>query len=47
MKICVSGSKGKMGQRIIELVKDDSELELVGSFDVGEDSELPMRKINV
>lgn len=42
MKICVSGSKGKMGQRIIELAKDDAGLELVGSFDIGEDSEIPM-----
>lgn len=42
MKICVSGSKGKMGERIIELSKDDAELELVGSFDIGEDSEIPM-----
>jgi 4-hydroxy-tetrahydrodipicolinate reductase len=42
MKICVSGSKGKMGMRIIELAKDDAALELVGSFDVGEDSEIPM-----
>lgn len=42
MKICVSGSKGKMGLRIIELSKDDAELELVGSFDVGEESEIPM-----
>ncbi len=42
MKICVSGSKGKMGGRIIELSKDDAELELVGSFDVDEDAEIPI-----
>ena len=39
MKICVSGSKGKMGSRIIELSKDDKELELAGSFDVGDEAE--------
>jgi len=42
MKICVSGSKGKMGARIIELAKDDADMELVGSFDVGEEGEIPM-----
>lgn len=42
MKICVSGSKGKMGARIIELSKDDSGLELVGAFDAGDDAEVPM-----
>ncbi|MDD5495618.1 MAG: 4-hydroxy-tetrahydrodipicolinate reductase [Candidatus Omnitrophica bacterium] len=38
IKICVSGSKGKMGSRIIELAKDDPELEVAGQFDVGEDA---------
>lgn len=38
-KICVSGSKGKMGLRIIELSKDDPDLEIGGSFDVGDDPE--------
>lgn len=42
MKICVSGSKGKMGSRIIELSKDDAEVELSGSFDLGEDAEVPI-----
>jgi 4-hydroxy-tetrahydrodipicolinate reductase len=37
IKICVSGSKGKMGARIMELAKDDTELELSGSFDVGDE----------
>lgn len=37
IKICVSGSKGKMGSRIAELSKDDPELELSGSFDAGEE----------
>jgi len=37
IKIGVSGSKGKMGSRIIELSKDDPELELSGSFDAGDE----------
>lgn len=39
IKICVSGSKGKMGSRIIELSKGDSTFELSGSFDAGDDPE--------
>jgi 4-hydroxy-tetrahydrodipicolinate reductase len=39
LKICVSGSKGKMGSRIIELAKDDKELEVAAKFDIGEDAE--------
>jgi 4-hydroxy-tetrahydrodipicolinate reductase len=38
MKICVSGSKGKMGSRIIELSKDDAGFELAGSFDIGDEA---------
>lgn len=34
IKICVSGSKGKMGSRIAELAKNDPELELIGEFDI-------------
>jgi len=37
VKICVSGSKGKMGSRILELAKDDSALEISGQFDVDGD----------
>jgi len=37
IKIGVGGSKGKMGSRIIELAAGDGELELSGSFDMGED----------
>ena len=37
VKICVSGSKGKMGSRILELAKDDSSLEISGQFDVDDD----------
>ncbi|MDP3804337.1 MAG: 4-hydroxy-tetrahydrodipicolinate reductase [Candidatus Omnitrophota bacterium] len=37
-KICVSGSKGKMGSRIIELAKDDADLQVSGEFDVVEEN---------
>lgn len=39
IKICVSGSKGKMGSRIMDLAKEDPELEVSGSFDVDEKPE--------
>ena len=42
VKICVSGSNGKMGSAIIELAKEDADLELAGSFDVGEDAAAPI-----
>jgi 4-hydroxy-tetrahydrodipicolinate reductase len=42
VKICVSGSKGKMGTRIADLSRDDAELELAGSFDMGEVAEGPI-----
>jgi len=35
IKICVSGSKGKMGSSIIDLAKEDRQFELSGEFDVG------------
>jgi len=38
IKICVSGSKGKMGSRIIELAKDDADLQICGEFDVVEEN---------
>ncbi len=37
VKILISGSKGKMGSRILDLAKDDKEIEVAGSFDIGED----------
>ena len=37
IKLCVSGAKGKIGSRIVELLKDDPALELSGSFDIGEE----------
>lgn len=42
VKLCVSGSKGKMGSKIIELLKDDAGLELSGSFDAGDESQGPV-----
>jgi 4-hydroxy-tetrahydrodipicolinate reductase len=39
IKICVSGSKGKMGSRILELAKDEGEVQVSGGFDIGEDPE--------
>lgn len=42
IKICVSGSKGKMGSRIAELSKDDASLELSGSFDAGDEPQGPV-----
>lgn len=37
MKIAISGSKGKMGSRISELAHDESDMEVSGAFDIGED----------
>lgn len=37
IKICVSGSRGKMGARIIALAKADSALKVGGQFDIDED----------
>jgi len=37
IKLCVSGSKGKMGSRISEIAKEDKRFELSGQFDEGED----------
>jgi len=39
VKICVGGSKGKMGGRILDLAKLDSALEVSGEFDIGQDAE--------
>jgi 4-hydroxy-tetrahydrodipicolinate reductase len=39
VKICVSGSEGKMGSRIVELAKEDAELEVAAAFDVGGDAQ--------
>jgi 4-hydroxy-tetrahydrodipicolinate reductase len=42
IKICVSGSKGRMGSSIVRLAKDDTDLEVSGQFDAGEDAEAPI-----
>lgn len=39
IKICVSGSEGKMGSRIIDLAKEDAELNVAGQFDIKGDAE--------
>ncbi len=39
IKICVSGSNGKMGSRIIDLAKEDPELECAGNFDIDGNAE--------
>lgn len=39
IKIAVSGSKGKMGSRILDLAKEDPELNIAGEFDVDGDAE--------
>lgn len=38
VKICVSGSSGKMGSRIVELVKEDKDLRVCGAFDAIEEN---------
>ncbi len=43
IKICVSGSEGKMGSRIIDLAKEDPELEVAAGFDVGGNAELGIK----
>ena len=42
LNICVSGSKGKMGSRILDLAKEDSELKITGEFDIDGDAEAPV-----
>jgi 4-hydroxy-tetrahydrodipicolinate reductase len=38
IKLCVSGSQGKMGARIIDLAKEDAELAVCGVFDIVEEN---------
>ena len=40
IKICVSGSEGKMGSRIIDLAKEDPGLEVTAGFDLDGNAEL-------
>ena len=37
IKICVGGSNGKMGSRIIELAKEGKAFDVTGQFDMGDD----------
>lgn len=39
IKICIAGSKGKMGSRTLELAKEDSSLEVSGQFDIDDNPE--------
>jgi len=39
IKICMSGSKGKMGSSIVALAKDDGEFEVSGAFDIDGNAE--------
>jgi 4-hydroxy-tetrahydrodipicolinate reductase len=39
-KVCVSGSEGRMGSRIIDLAKEDPELEVTAGFDVDGNAQL-------
>ena len=39
IKICVSGSRGKMGGRILTLAKSDPRINVAGAFDVGTNPE--------
>lgn len=43
VKIAVSGSNGRMGTRIIRLIKEDDRAELAGGFDINDDP-LPVLK---
>ena len=38
IKICVSGSSGKMGSRIMELAKENADFRVCGSFDIVEEN---------
>lgn len=39
IRICVAGSKGRMGTSIVTLAKDDKDLQVSGAFDAGDDAE--------
>jgi len=39
VKICVSGSEGKMGSRISELAQEDGDLQVTGQFDISGNAE--------
>jgi 4-hydroxy-tetrahydrodipicolinate reductase len=39
IRLCISGSRGKMGSRILELAKEDGGFEVTGAFDIDGDAE--------
>ena len=43
VNICVSGSEGKMGLRIISLAQEDGDLQVTGQFDIGGDAEASIK----
>lgn len=47
IKVTVAGSNGRMGKRIINLAKDDEEIEVVAGFDIGVDPEPEIAKCDV
>jgi 4-hydroxy-tetrahydrodipicolinate reductase len=47
IKVTISGCNGKMGARIKKLVEEDPQLELAGSFDVGDDPRPAIRDCDV
>lgn len=47
VKICVSGSHGKMGKRIIALAEKDKDIKIVSEFDVGTDAGPEIKKCDV
>jgi len=44
IRICVSGSRGKMGSRIIALAREDRDIEVAGAFDIDGDPEQSIGK---
>ena len=47
IKIAVSGSEGRMGKRIKELVNSDPHLELAGYFDINDDPNVAIENCDV
>jgi len=47
IKVAVSGSKGRMGNRIREMVEEDPQLELAGAFDINDDATAAIKECDV
>ncbi|MEE8360344.1 MAG: 4-hydroxy-tetrahydrodipicolinate reductase, partial [Candidatus Omnitrophota bacterium] len=47
IKIAVSGSKGRMGSRIIKLIEEENGLELAGAFDLNDDARVVIKDCDV